>query len=116
MSTESPKGRETAIAEKKDACRAHYAFSTIREHPFWRCGGGKALDAVIVWDVIARYYRDYGTEAPILVEKNLIFTIDIGVLKFTKHRKLAEKFVDFLVSKQGQGIFEKHNYRTTPPQ
>jgi len=27
MLAESPKGRETAIAEKKDACRAHYAFS-----------------------------------------------------------------------------------------
>ena len=88
----------------------------MREHPFWRCGGAKALDAVIVWDVITRYYRDYGTEVPIPVEKNVISTVDVGVLKFTKHRKLAEKFVDFLVSEQGQGIFEKHNYRTTPPQ
>jgi len=46
----------------------------------------------------------------------VISTVDVGVLKFTKHRKLAEQFVDFLVSAQGQGIFEKHNYRTTPPQ
>jgi len=76
----------------------------------------KSLDAVIVWDAMARYYSEYGDEIPIALEKNLISTIDVGVLKFTKHRKLAEKFVDFLVSKQGQGIFEKHNYRTTPPQ
>ena len=76
----------------------------------------KSLDAVIVWDAMARYYSEYGDEIPIALDKNLISTIDIGVLKFTKHRKLAEKFVDFLVSEQGQGIFEKHNYRTTPPQ
>jgi len=75
----------------------------------------KSLDAVIVWDAMARYYNDYGEKAPIAREKNLISIIDVGVLKFTKHRKLAEKFVDFLVSEQGQGIFEKHNYRTTPP-
>jgi ABC-type Fe3+ transport system substrate-binding protein len=37
-------------------------------------------------------------------------------LQTPKHRKPAEKFVDFLVSEQGQGFFEKHNYRTTPPQ
>jgi molybdate transport system substrate-binding protein len=76
----------------------------------------KSLDAVIVWDAMARYYSDYGDQVPIAREKNVLSTVDVGVLKFTKHRKLAEKFVDFLVSEQGQGIFEKHNYRTTPPQ
>ena len=35
--------------------------------------GGKALDAVIVWNVIARYYSDYGTEVPIPFEKNIIW-------------------------------------------
>ena len=72
MLAESPKDQETAIAEKKDACRAHYAFSAIVEHLFRRWGG-KVLDAVIVWDVIARYYSDYVTEVPILVEKNIIW-------------------------------------------
>lgn len=75
-----------------------------------------SLDAVIVWDAIARYYSAHGEEVPIALEQNVISTVDVGVLKFTENRKLAEKFVDFLVSKQGQGIFEKHNYRTTPPQ
>jgi molybdate transport system substrate-binding protein len=75
----------------------------------------KSLDAVIVWDAMARYYSAHGEEVPIALEQNVISTVDVGVLKFTKHRKLAEKFVDFLVSEQGQGIFEKHNYSTTPP-
>ncbi len=75
----------------------------------------KALDAVIVWDAIARYYSRYGDEIPIAVEKNVISTVDIGVLKFTKHKELAEKFVDFVTSEPGQEIFKKNNYRTRPP-
>ncbi len=58
----------------------------------------QALDAVIVWDAIARYCSDYGDEIPVPVENNVISTADIGVLKFTEHQGLAEKFVDFVTS------------------
>ncbi len=75
----------------------------------------KSLDAVIVWDAMAQYYSDYGDQVPIAQEKNVLSTVDVGVLRFTKHRELVEKFVDFLVSEQGRDIFEKHNYQTTPP-
>ncbi len=74
----------------------------------------KSLDAVIVWDAIARYYSEYGDEVPIPSEKNVISTVDIGVLKFTEHQEQAEKFVDFVISKAGQRIFQKHNYSTEP--
>lgn len=76
----------------------------------------KALDAVIVWDAVAQYYSEYGDEVPIAPEKNVVSTIDIGVLKFTKHKELAEKFVDFISSEQGQQIFKKHNYSTESPE
>ena len=76
----------------------------------------QALDAVIVWDAIARYYSDHGDEVSIPVENNIISTVDIGVLKFTKHQELAEKFVDFVTSEKGQRIFHKHNYNTKPPE
>jgi len=75
----------------------------------------KSLDAVIVWDAIAHYYDEHGTAVPIPVEKNVISTVDIGVLAFTKNRSIAEKFVEFAASAQGQNIFKKHNYRTEPP-
>ena len=76
----------------------------------------KALDAVIVWDAIARYYSKYGDEVPIPVEQNVISTIDIGVLKFSKHKELAEEFVGFVASEQGQEVLKKHNYSTEPPE
>jgi len=71
-----------------------------------------ALDAVIVWDAVARYYGKYGDEVPIAADKNVISTVDIGVLKFTEDRQLAEKFVDFAASQKGAKIFERHGYRT----
>jgi molybdate transport system substrate-binding protein len=76
----------------------------------------KTLDAVIVWDAMARYYDDYGDEVPIPVENNIISTVDIGVLKFTKHQEQAEKFVDFITSETGRQIFQKHNDSTKPPE
>ena len=44
MLAESPKDQETAIAEKKDTCRAHYAFSAIGEHLFRGDGGPRHSD------------------------------------------------------------------------
>ncbi len=76
----------------------------------------QALDAVIVWDSTARYYSNHGDEIPIAIENNIISTVDIGVLKFSKHKELAEKFVDFITSEAGQRIFNKHNYSTEHPE
>jgi len=74
-----------------------------------------SLDAVIVWDAIARYYSEYGTELPIPVEENVISTVNIGILTFTKNRSLAEEFMKFAASQSGQDIFKLHNYHTEPP-
>jgi molybdate transport system substrate-binding protein len=76
----------------------------------------ESLDAVIVWDAIAQYYSEYGDEMPIAPEKNVLSTVDVGVLKFTRDRELAEKFVDFAASERGREIFKKHNYSTKPPE
>ena len=73
-----------------------------------------SLDAVIVWDAIAKYYTEHGTEVIIPVEKNVISTVNIGLLSFTGNRPLAEKFIEFAVSEAGQAIFAEHNYRTEP--
>lgn len=75
----------------------------------------RALDAVIVWDAMARYYSQYGDQVPIAPDKNVVSTVDIGVLTFTKQKELAEKFVDFATGASGREIFQKYQYRTTPP-
>lgn len=65
---------------------------------------------------MAQYYSEYGDEVPIAPEKNIVSTVDVGVLKFTRNRELAEKFVDFITSERGQEVFKKHNYSTKPPE
>jgi molybdate transport system substrate-binding protein len=74
-----------------------------------------SLDAIIVWDAIARYYSEHGTEVTIATEKNVISTVNVGVLAFTENRSSAEKFVEFATSEQGQAIFRKHLYRVEQP-
>ncbi len=75
----------------------------------------EALDAVIVWDAVADYYANHGRKIPIPPEKNIISTVDVGVLKFTKNRELAEKFADFIASPRAKKFFKKHNYTIEPP-
>lgn len=75
-----------------------------------------SLDAVIVWDAVAGYYADHGDEVPIPAEQNVISTVNVGVLGFTRHRPLAEKFVEFAASERGRAVFEKHGYRVDPPE
>jgi len=75
----------------------------------------RSLDAVVVWDAMARYYSRYGDQIPIPLENNIVSTVDAGILKFTKNKEAAEKFVAFLVSEKGREIFARHNYGTKPP-
>jgi molybdate transport system substrate-binding protein len=75
----------------------------------------KALDAVIVWDAMANYYREHGDQIPIPAQQNVISTVDVAVLKFSENKDLAEKFVEFAASQKGKEIFERNGYRTEPP-
>ena len=71
----------------------------------------KSLDAVIVWDAVAKNYSKYGDEISIPTDQNIVSTVDAGILKFTKDHILSEKFIDFMCSETGQAVFCKHNYR-----
>lgn len=96
--------------------KEHVTYQSLTVNELGMQIQAKALDAVIVWDAMARYYSQYGDQVPIAPEKNVISTVDIGVLTFTKRRELAEKFVDFATGESGREVFEKHHYRTTASQ
>ncbi|MBC8471575.1 MAG: extracellular solute-binding protein [Planctomycetes bacterium] len=101
---------------KREDIQKNLVFQSLTVNELGMQIQAKALDAVIVWDATAKYYSGYGDEIPIPPEKNVISTVDIGVLKFSKHKELAEKFVNFVTSEAGQRIFNKHNYSTKPPE
>lgn len=74
-----------------------------------------SLDAVIVWDAVARYFAKYGDEVPIPAQQNAVSTVDAGVLRLSRNRELAGKFVEFMCSERGQAVFRKHGYLVDPP-
>ena len=76
----------------------------------------RSLDAVIVWDAVARYYDRHGEEIPIPVEQNVISTVDIAVLTFAEDRDAAAEFVEFVTSDRGRAILAKHDYRIDAPE
>jgi molybdate transport system substrate-binding protein len=77
----------------------------------------QTLDAVIVWDANARYYtqRNKAELIPIPTEQNIISTIDIGLLKSTRNKPMADRFIDFVTSARGREIFIQHKYTVDAP-
>jgi len=73
------------------------------------------LDAVIVWDAIARPYEGECEIVPIPAKENIVSTVDLGILSFTRNRGASKRFAAFAASEQGRAIFRKHGYRTDPP-
>ena len=70
----------------------------------------KTVDAAIIWDATARQFSDYGEIVFIPESKNIISEIPIILLKSTKDKKSAAKFINFCVSKKGSEIFRKKGY------
>jgi molybdate transport system substrate-binding protein len=74
-----------------------------------------SLDAVIVWDAVAIQYLDHGELVAIPVEQNVISTVPVGILEFSRQKALARQFAEFATSEKGKAIFRRHHYRVHPP-
>ncbi len=67
------------------------------------------VDAAIVWRADALENKDKVEIILINESYNVIKTVPIAILKFTKDEELAKKFCDFVLTK-GRKIFEKHGF------
>lgn len=72
----------------------------------------KNVDAVIIWDVNARYFSEHGDIIPIPVEKNSVSEIPIGILQASKHKKEAKEFIDFITGPDGRELLAKKKFTT----
>lgn len=68
------------------------------------------VDASIVWRSSAIQFGEDLKIIPIENKYNVIKTIPIGVVKFTKNYKLSRNFVSFITSYKGKSIFEKYGF------
>jgi molybdate transport system substrate-binding protein len=75
----------------------------------------KAADAVIGWSVF-HYWDPERIETIYLKpeEVSRIGYIPIAISKFTENKMLAQEFIDFLLSSQGKGVFQKYHYLIGP--
>ena len=74
----------------------------------------KQVDAVIGWRVFQYWDPERIETIPLRAsEIPRIGYVPIAASKFTQDRALAQRFIDFLLSAEGQGIFAKYHYFTT---
>jgi len=75
----------------------------------------KAVDAVIGWSVF-QYWDPDKIETIPLKKKEIarIGYIPVAISKFTLNRPLAQKFIDFLQSREGYAVFKEYHYFMTP--
>ncbi len=73
-----------------------------------------AIDATIVWSTTAVLYLRDVDIVPIEQEYRGIIRLPVGVLKFARHNKEAEKLKQFILSEEGRTIFHKHAYTIDP--
>jgi molybdate transport system substrate-binding protein len=86
---------------------------TVNELGLWIKTG--AVDATVVWDALGAQYADSAESISIPPEQNIISRVGVGVLTYSTRKDDARRFVEFMTSPAGQAIFEKHHYRTRPP-
>lgn len=75
----------------------------------------KQADAVIGWGVF-EHWDPERIETIKLDQKQIprVGYIPIAIAKYTKNRKAAQDFIDFLISDEGMAVFRKYHYFATP--
>lgn len=99
----------------EQAVQEHLKFSAMTVSHLADAVKLGSIDAVIVWDAVAYFYKDDTEVVRIPPERNAISTVAVGILKFTRSKHLAEKFVGLLTSEEGRRVFAKHGYATEYP-
>jgi molybdate transport system substrate-binding protein len=76
----------------------------------------RTVDAIIGWDVFAYWYPDTPMDnIPIPPEFNRVRYIPAGVSVFSRDKKEAQRFVNFLASAEGKRCYAKCGYCIKPP-
>lgn len=75
----------------------------------------ETVDAVIGWSVFEHWDPDRIETIPLKPEEIIrVGYIPVAVSSFSKNRELAQQFIDFLVSEEGQKFYRDYKYFTTP--
>jgi len=70
------------------------------------------VDASIVWKTAESQFGKNVEAIPIEKEYLIVEKVPIGILRFSKNKKEAEQFMNFVLSDGGIRIFKKYGYET----
>ncbi len=73
------------------------------------------IDAAIVWDAIAANIADSVRIIEIPKEQNIISHVVVGLMKTSKNKDRARKFIEFMTGEKGRAILNRKGYRTEAP-
>jgi len=99
----------------KDAVEKNLAFSSVTVSELGLQVTMGQLDATIVWDATAALYAGKADAIAIPPAANEVSSVAVAILKFSEQQALAQEFVDFLASPDGQAIFRKQHFTTELP-
>ena len=74
------------------------------------------VDAAIVWDAIAANIADSVEVIEIPVDRNIISRVVVGLMRTSKDKEAARRFIDFMTGQKGRAILKKNGYRVEAPQ
>jgi len=75
----------------------------------------KTVDAVVLWDVNARHFKQYGEIIQIPPERNMPALIPIVILKSARYPQEAKEFVEFVTSPDAKQILVDHGFTIRYP-
>ena len=75
----------------------------------------KSADAGIIWDAVAWQHAKQMEAIEISAEQNEAAEVLITTLKVSKQPREAERFMQFVASKEAAAIFREHGFRTERP-
>jgi molybdate transport system substrate-binding protein len=87
--------------------------TTVNELGVWVKSG--TVDASIVWGAIAANIADDADRKEIPKDKNVISSVVVGLMKRSRRKAKARRFMEFITSEKGQAILKKNGYRTQAP-
>lgn len=73
------------------------------------------IDATVVWDSIAKDYKDSSEVIELEPAKNIFPQVEVAILANAENKDGAQAFIDFMVSDEGKAILKKMGYRTDNP-
>ena len=75
----------------------------------------KKVDAVFGWEAFKKLWMKTMEVVELPKDLQICRSMGVAVVKFSKNKELASKFIDFLVSESGKKIYREYGWYPTIP-